>query len=305
MDAKDSKPLITYAQNREDIILASFFPDIKEGFYVDVGANHPIGDSVTKMFYENGWRGINIEPIKTLHKKLTKDRPEDVNLALGVSSKRGKAKFTEFEVDGLSTFSDEMKKVSGKETDVKDSYDVDIDTLANIFAEHKVDHINFMKIDIEGYEHDALLGNDWKKYRPEVICIEANHVDHDWRPILTDNGYTLAFFDGLNEYYVEEKSIEREAYFRENYPKMLVKAPIIEMPWQKVIDRMSAQLNRVQESLDERASTATRLEEELNSAQAELSHVKKELEDIKHSRNPIKRVGRKLPKSVKDRLRRR
>ena len=269
MDAKDSKPLITYAQNREDIILASFFPDIKEGFYVDVGANHPIGDSVTKMFYENGWRGINIEPIKTLHKKLTKDRPEDVNLALGVSSKRGKAKFTEFEVDGLSTFSDEMKKVSGKETD------------------------------------DALLGNDWKKYRPEVICIEANHVDHDWRPILTDNGYTLAFFDGLNEYYVEEKSIEREAYFRENYPKMLVKAPIIEMPWQKVIDRMSAQLNRVQESLDERASTATRLEEELNSAQAELSHVKKELEDIKHSRNPIKRVGRKLPKSVKDRLRRR
>lgn len=304
MSSKEVKPLISYAQNREDIILSAFFPDLEKGFYVDVGANHPVSDSVTKLFYDKGWRGINIEPIKSLHKKLEKDRPEDINLAIGVSSKKGTAKFTEFEVDGLSTFSDEMTKVSKDESEIKEKYDVKIDTLANILNKHKVKDINFLKIDIEGYEHDALLGNDWKKYRPEVICIEANHVDHDWRPILVDDGYKLAFFDGLNEYYVEEKSIEREALFREHYPKILVRAPIIEMPWQKVIDRMSDQLNRVQESLDERAGTAQRLEKDLNAAHQELQQAQAELEQLHQSKTALRKLARKLPDSVKNKIRR-
>ena len=295
------EPTVSYAQNREHIILAAFFPDLNDGFYVDVGANHPISDSVTKLFYEKGWRGINIEPIKSLHKQLEEDRPEDTNLALGVSSKTGTAKFTEFEVDGLSTFSDEMVKVSKDEAAIKDKYDVKIDTLGNIFKDHRVDSINFMKIDIEGYEHDALLGNDWDKYRPEVICIESNHVDHDWRPILIDNGYSLAFFDGLNEYYVEEKSIEREAMFRENYPKLLVKAPIIQRAWQKVIEDLSGQLERVQDSLDERASTAKRLEEELNAAHQELEHCKTELKGIEEAQG-IRHHASGLADAVKSRL---
>ena len=120
MSERETKPLVSYAQNREDIILSAFFPDLNDGFYVDVGANHPISDSVTKLFYDKGWRGINIEPIKSLHKKLEKDRPEDINLAVGVSSKNGTAKFSEFDIDGLSTFSDEMTKVSKEESAVKD-----------------------------------------------------------------------------------------------------------------------------------------------------------------------------------------
>jgi hypothetical protein len=36
-----------------------------------------------------------------------------------------------------------------------------------------------LKVDVEGLEYEVLIGNDWSKYRPEVICVEANHIDTD------------------------------------------------------------------------------------------------------------------------------
>ena len=269
-----AKSLVTYAQNREDVILRAFFYDTDKGFYVDVGANHPTSDSVTKMFYDMGWRGINIEPIKELHKKFRKDRPEDINLAVGVSNEFGELEFTEFETHGISTFSADTAKEYAKDEKVKKSYTVKVDTLASILEGQEFDSIQFLKIDIEGYEYEALEGNDWDKYRPEVICIEANHVERDWRPILTDNGYSLAYFDGLNEYYVEEKSKHRAELFRESFPKILVDAPIIEMPWQKVIDRLTEQLENVQAALDSQTEVSQRLEKELHIHQGEIANLK-------------------------------
>jgi peptide methionine sulfoxide reductase MsrB len=64
------RKIISYAQNREDVIIDAFFPDLKKGFYVDIGAADPNYDSVTKFFYEKGWSGINIEPNPQLFKLL-------------------------------------------------------------------------------------------------------------------------------------------------------------------------------------------------------------------------------------------
>ena len=33
-----------------------------DGFYIDVGAGHPIADNVTFWLYERGWHGIAVEP---------------------------------------------------------------------------------------------------------------------------------------------------------------------------------------------------------------------------------------------------
>ena len=43
--------MITYAQDKEDVILASILKGVMEGFYVDVGANSPDIYSETKLFY--------------------------------------------------------------------------------------------------------------------------------------------------------------------------------------------------------------------------------------------------------------
>lgn len=201
--------VVTYAQNREDIILAGFFPADYVGFYVDIGANDPVKDSVTNLFYQRGWSGINVEPIAKHYNNLLAQRPRDLNLKVGVGTKRGSLTFREYSGDGLSTFSAGMKrqyehaKQNGNVKEYRD-YKVPVVRLEDIFLENSTEQIDFMKVDVEGYEYDVITSNNWEKYRPRVICIEANHVDRDWRPVLIAHGYLRHFFDGLNEYYVDE-----------------------------------------------------------------------------------------------------
>lgn len=200
----DPEAITTYAQYNEDIILLALLHDVKKGFYVDVGANYPTTDSVTKLFYDQGWNGINIEPIKSLHKELKKKRPRDINIQSGIGAKSGLAKFREYPTaSGHSTFDNKQKAAQDKSLKYKE-YDVPIKTLEEIFVENEVSHVDFLKVDVEGFEHEVIAGNNWKKYRPDVLCIEANHVSQDWKKILTNNKYRLFISDGLNEYYVEE-----------------------------------------------------------------------------------------------------
>lgn len=200
---------VSFAQNREDVILAGFFKDYetKAGFYVDVGAGSPLTDSVTRLFYEAGWSGINLEPINHIYQALNKHRKRDTNLNIGISNQPGKLQFREYAADGFSTFSKDIQKQYQTETssltEKYNDYEVEVMTLEQVFKANKTQVIDFLKIDVEGYEFEVIEGNDWSKYRPRVLCIEANHVKHDWHDILKNNKYKLEHFDGLNEYYVD------------------------------------------------------------------------------------------------------
>ena len=96
---------ISYAQNHEDVMLYRALREVKEGFYIDVGAQDPVIDSVTKAFYERGWRGINIEPNEEYFRKLQDDRPHDINLLTAVGREPGAISFYEVAHTGLSTTS--------------------------------------------------------------------------------------------------------------------------------------------------------------------------------------------------------
>jgi FkbM family methyltransferase len=219
--SKDTDSLVvSYAQNREDVILNAFLWDVENGFYVDVGAYDPVEDSVTRYFYERGWSGINIEPNKIFFEKLKKQRPRDINLNVGVSNKEEKLIYREYiDGKGLSTFSDSMKKgYESSKTDrpisnYKDR-EIRVLTLKQIFKQNDVKEIHFLKVDVEGYEFEVLESNDWKKYRPEVICIEANHILRDWHELLKESKYQSVFNDGLNEYFVDSNKMDRWRNFR-------------------------------------------------------------------------------------------
>jgi len=209
----DPKTFVTYAQNREDLIIAAFLTHVKDGFYVDVGAAHPVIDSVTKYFYDCGWSGINIEPIKRLHKLFNEQRPRDINLNYGIGNQESTLMLREYAgMEGRSTFSDNEKQEYAPIAKYKE-YPVKIRTLESILSEVEPAKIHFLKIDVEGFEYEVLSGNNWERYRPELICIEANRVAENCQLLLAANGYKNIFFDGLNEYYLAREALNRLGSF--------------------------------------------------------------------------------------------
>lgn len=212
----DPKYIITYAQYNEDVILSTLMDDVQSGFYVDVGASYPTIDSVTRMFYDKGWSGINIEPIRSVHGLLEEERPRDINLNCGVGKIAGTYNFREYlKSPGHSTFDEHQKRDTANKKLLYKDYSVEVRPLQQILLDNKVGHIHFLKIDVEGYEYQVIESNDWIKYRPEIICIESNHISKDWRPILDKNNYKLFISDGLNEYHIAEEHWHRTKNFAE------------------------------------------------------------------------------------------
>src|SRR4051812_32202488 len=86
--------LISYAQNFEDVLLRRVFADREDGFYVDIGAFDPVIGSVTKIFYDRGWSGINIEP-GSAFERLKSERARDINLNIAILDEAGTLSFIE------------------------------------------------------------------------------------------------------------------------------------------------------------------------------------------------------------------
>lgn len=206
---------ISYAQNLEDVVLWKALKNVHDGFYVDVGANDPIIDSVTKSFYINGWRGINIEPLLQHYKDLIADRPEDINLNCALNEFSGKLDIWECDVRGWATLDREVAKAHEQEGYQGQWHNVEVRTLSDIFDEYNPTDIHFLKVDVEGLELSVLKGNDWNKYRPWIVMVESTfpntqiETHTEIEEYLLNHSYIFAYADGLNRYYVsiEHKSL--------------------------------------------------------------------------------------------------
>ena len=196
---------VSYAQNFEDVRLARVFPRAA-GCYIDVGAYEPVFHSVTKLFYDRGWRGVNVEPQPLIFGRLAADRPEDINLNAGVSDRAGAMNFFEIpDRPGLSTFDPRGALASREEGLRVIEREVKVLTLAELCERHVGTgrEIDFLKVDAEGFEREVLNGGDWKKWRPRVVLVEAE-MDA-CASMLVGFGYEFTVFDGINRFYVREE----------------------------------------------------------------------------------------------------
>lgn len=171
---------LSYSQDGEDMVLRRFFGAQENGFYVDVGAHHPFRFSNTCYFHRFGWHGINIDADPDAIAAFARHRPTDTNLCLGVGSQPGHLTFYRFNEPALNTFDAELaaSRTQGGSYRVIESREVPVRSLADILANNlpSGQQIDFMSIDVEGMDADVLSSNDWSRFRPRFLLVEALRV---------------------------------------------------------------------------------------------------------------------------------
>lgn len=211
--------VISYAQNFEDVMLWRALGHVRNGFYVDVGAQRADVDSVTRLFYEHGWRGINVEPVGQWHQELVAKRPRDVNLKVAAGRAEGEITLNVFSDTGLSTAVDTYASAHEQSGFDRQVERVPVRTLKSICEEFHVAPIHFLKIDVEGFEADVLAGADFDLIRPWIVVVEATLPNSRitnfevWESLLLNARYEFVYFDGLNRFYVAEERRELQKSF--------------------------------------------------------------------------------------------
>jgi FkbM family methyltransferase len=204
------EPFVSYSINYEDVILRRLFPGKVDGFFVDIGAQHPKTDNDLFGLYELGWTGINVEPNPSYFALLQTVRVKDRNLQLALSDTDGEPiTFFEVEGSGLSTCDEQQAMACAAQGYTIRRHDLQTSTLRRVLGKENPPHIDIMKVDVEGFEEKVLAGNDWTLFRPSVILVESTYPETPVkRPTniaanLAAVGYRHAHFDGLNDFYVE------------------------------------------------------------------------------------------------------
>ena len=190
----------SFSQEGEDILLAEYFSDKLTGTYVEIGAYHPFRFSNTYRFYQKGWTGVCIDPSNTTEDLFKKFRPNDQFFCVAVGAENKQLPFYRFNEPALNTFD----KSRAQHLDKNSNYHLVSETLQQISplkdilaSASNLSTIDFISIDVEGFEMEVLQSNDWSKYNPEVILIEDTLFKIDQPSLspvynfLTDKGYRL------------------------------------------------------------------------------------------------------------------
>lgn len=281
-------PFVSYSQNGEDVLLWRVLKDVQRGCYIDVGAQDPVVDSVTKAFYERGWHGINIEPVMQWYERLVQDRPHDINLRVAVSNRPGSIKLFEVEGSGLSTSDPEFARRHEAEGHALHEHIVACATLDQICADNDVRAVHFLKIDCEGAEKSALEGISLSEVRPWVILLEATEPNstkptwRDWEYLLTERGYRFVFFDGLNRFYLADERLDLAAAFDAPVNVFDNARRFSEINAQTQVDQLHIEIEGLKG-----AATVSRLQAELAAANAQRERLTIERDIIVAERDGI------------------
>ena len=189
-----------YSQEGEDLVAARLLEERAHGFYVDVGAHHPIRHSNTYLLYRRGWRGINIDATPGSMAEFRRRRPRDINVECLVALDPSPQRFYAFNEPALNTAS---RALAGERPSENAQYRVVSElelrprTLASLLDEFLPagKMIDLMSVDVEGFDLDVLRSNDWERYRPALLLVEVLHIGlaeldtHDIVRFLRDRGY--------------------------------------------------------------------------------------------------------------------
>jgi FkbM family methyltransferase len=198
----------SWSQYGEDEVLVDLLKDdLKTGYFVDVGANHPAVLSNTFRLYCQGMRGISIEPNDTLCAFHARYRPGDVVVCAGVGERDGLLDYFMMNYHAFNTFSEAEAKYrqahGGKliRRTLKPVFRLDTVLRDCRAAGRKT--FALLSVDTEGMDEVVLRSNDWTRYRPKHVLIESNTEEAAAATgaMLGDLGYALRQRFGVNGLY--------------------------------------------------------------------------------------------------------
>lgn len=170
---KKTSKKISYSMGGVDLLLNYIFRDNGNGFYVDVGCNHPIKNNNTYLLYKRGWSGINIDLDVSSIKQFNVFRKRDLNVSSCVSKTNGKADlFFYHEKSPVNTINKDLSLYhQAKHKEVRS---IKTETLDTIIENSNFNNkkINLVSIDVEGNELNVLEGFNLAKYYPDIIVVE-------------------------------------------------------------------------------------------------------------------------------------
>lgn len=243
----------SYAQNFEDVMLWRALSHIERGFYIDIGAQDPIVDSVSLAFHEHGWHGVHVEPISHYTELLRQQRPGDTVIQAAVGNDATVLQFFEISGTGISTA---VAAIAAQHREI--GYEiheilVPCITLSAIFDVVKEPEIHWLKIDVEGFERQVLTSWGTSAARPWIVVVESTlplkqiETQESWEKTLIAYGYNPVYFDGLNRYYVSEAHPEIKAAFRTppNYFDGFALSGTSSAPFHKLIEARNQEHERL------------------------------------------------------------
>jgi FkbM family methyltransferase len=211
---------ISHAQNLEDVILWRALKHVVNGFYIDIGAHDPCIDSVSLAFYQRGWRGAHVEPLPNYAAQLREARRDEEVIEAAIALSPGQ--LTLYVVpawDALSTGNRALGMAHAAAGRSVSPVAVKALPLGEILDKYRGKDIHWLKIDVEGMEDEVIASWPPSLARPWIVLIESTvplsstPSHQDWESNLLDLGYTFAYFDGLNRFYVSEEHPDLAAKF--------------------------------------------------------------------------------------------
>lgn len=208
----------TYAQHGDDLMLINIFEmlEIDKPSYIDVGAHHPINISNTKLLYDRGSRGVNIEANPKLIEEFNKHRPHDTNINVGIGVDTGRKTFYMYsDTSGRNTFSEKETQEYGRVVKKKISLEVvTLDSVVTKCLGGVWPHI--LTIDIEGLDYEVLWGAQFHgellANAPMVVCVETRRTKDEtdrMTMMMGQKGYAKYCRMGENLFFVRRFLYER------------------------------------------------------------------------------------------------
>lgn len=210
----------TYSQHGDDLFLLNVFDllRIPKPSYLDIGAHHPSIISNTKLLYDRGSRGVNVEANPYLMEAFLRDRPEDTNLNLGVAAVPGKMPFYMSHRDGgRNTFDPKERDIWVAEGHpVSEVLEIEVVTINEIIQMNLHGWPDLLTMDVEGLDYEILESANFytgliaQRARPKVICVEVRkHDTEKVKKLLKTKGYTCLCRIIENLIFVETTSVDR------------------------------------------------------------------------------------------------